>query len=195
MTNHRRDTSSVARTSPMAEPIHSQQSWESDVDYARLVAHLGAGPERTYKATAAALGLAESTVAQMGSTLRWMARASAWDADVAAMLTKSLQARQIHARVEQADAGRAMREKGAAGLEYLAADELEAKDVVALITNGAKVESAALGVAEKHEIELSLKDPGSMSGDEIAAEMKALRDELDAKLGELGTPGGAGTSE
>lgn len=185
MTNPRPDDHSLARTSPMVEPIHGKQAWESDVEYARLVAHLGAGPERTYKATAAALGLAESTVAQMGSTLRWMARASAWDADVAAMLTKSLQARQIHARVEQADAGRKMRQLGVEVLDGVTeTSKIEVKDAVALITNGAKVESAALGVAEKHEIELSLKDPSSMSGDEIAAEMKALRDELDAKLGD-----------
>lgn len=186
MTNPNIDRSSVARTSPLVEPIHGKQPFETESDYSRFVAYLAAGPERTYKAVAESLGLHPVTLSKLGAECRWVARATQWDRELDEMLTKSLFARQVHARVEQADAGRMMRRLGVAALEHAAPDEIETKDATALIVNGSKVESAALGVAEKHELEVTVRDATTMTEAERRAEYAELRARLDAKIAELG---------
>lgn len=197
MTNYKRDDSELARTSPMVEPIHSQQPWESAADHAKFMAYIAEGPERTYKRVAGSLGLHPVTLSKLGAECRWVARAAAWDRELEEMLSKSLLARQIHARVEQADAGRMMRRLGVEALESMdvRAEGFEAKDAISLVTNGSKVESTALGVAEKHELEVTVTDPTSMTREEYAAEYQKLKDELDAKLRELGTNQSAETSD
>lgn len=171
----------------MISPIHEKQIWESQVEFSRFLAYLSAGPERTYKATAAALGISESTVSRNGAECRWTARAAAWDAENDAVVARMMAARQIHARVEQANAGRMMRELGVEALESRAgmAALIETKDAVSLITNGSKVESTALGVAERHELSISVQPAAEMTAAERRAELASLKAELDAALGEL----------
>ncbi len=194
MTNHQPDPHSLARTSPLVDPIHGRQPFESAEEYARLLQHLAAGPERTYKATAAALGIHPATVAKLGAEARWQVRCEAWDREEAEHLSKSVMARRIYAQVGQADLGRKMRLMAEAGLDGLA-DEgkviTDTKDLVALATAGAKIESAALGVAERQELEITIKDPNTMSRDETKAELEDLQAQLAKMVRELDGTAGA----
>lgn len=188
MTNWKPDPAGDARSSPMAAPIHQQQLWEDATEYSRFLAYLSAGPERTYKAAAVALGISESTVSRNGAECRWTARAAAWDAENDIVVARMMAARQIHARVEQANLGRKMRRMAEAGLDHLEAEGkviTDAKDLTALGTAGSKIESTALGMAERRELSISVQPAAEMSPAERRAELAALKAELDAALGEL----------
>jgi hypothetical protein len=171
----------------MVVPVFGLQPWETDAEYAAFLAWLGlpAG-ERTLKRTAEMLGRDRSSVARMSSTCRWEERTRAYQAEEDRRMLIGLQARQLVARVDQADLGRSMREMAAAGLEHLMAEDkvpTDVKDIATLATAGVKIERDALQLVNKTEAEVTVNVQASELDDNARA---ALRAELASRLAQLG---------
>jgi hypothetical protein len=187
MTNHVPDPHSLARTSPLVEPIWERQPFESAVEFERFQAYMTLGAGRTYKAAAKVLGLADSTLAVLGGTCRWVQRAEAHDVEMERIAQKLLDYGRVAMLVRQAQGGMALQEVGLAAVtDPLKALALDAKDGARVFADGVKIEREARGIAEKHELEVTMRDATTMTEAERRAEYAELRARLDAKIAELG---------
>jgi hypothetical protein len=181
----RRERKAPTAKAPMVVPVYLKQPFETDLEYSRFRTYLELPPtERTMWRTAEILDTTRNTVANWAAELRWIERAQAFQDEADRHALMRLQGRAIHARVEQADLGAAMRQKAAQGLELLDASELEARDIATLATAGTKIERDALQLVAKTEAEVTVTVTGGDLDDEGRARMRA---ELAARLAQLET--------
>ncbi len=176
----------------MTEPIWERQSWESSTDFERLQAFISLGAGRTYKAAAKMLGLADSTLAVLGGTCRWVSRAEAHDVEMERIAQKLLDYGRVAMLVRQAQGGMALQEVGLAAVtDPMKALALDAKDGARVFADGVKIEREARGIADKQELEITIKDPNTMSRDETKAELEDLQAQLAKMVRELDGTAGA----
>ena len=136
-----------------------ERNQESPQAFAAFACYRDAGPERSIRSVARAVGKNPTLIATWSVKHRWVERAAAWDAYCDAEERKATVKAKKDMAKKQVEIASRMLDRGAFFLDKL--DEAKAAEVVQMIVNAAKLQRLALGEpTESTHTEVTGKDGG-----------------------------------
>jgi hypothetical protein len=185
------------------EELWERMTGESAKQYERFckyrdMKHLTPTSNRSLRKLAKELGIRRQTIEELSVKFNWVARAEAYDLDLARQIREQNEAEIMEMRKNHALLASQMIKKAAKRLLTMPEEEITASDIVRLVDVGVKIERLSRGESTEnkqisgeakitHQGEVKVRSPGDLNlsslSDEELLELEQLLEKLHTEPG------------